>query len=91
MSIASLSSRIQSNVNTPVAWYGYSLQPDPPRTVVYNGQPLPRFLQENQADPLSYRAFLTANRIARIQDLRAGMTVRLPARIEQAFSRHPDA
>jgi hypothetical protein len=91
MSIASLSSRIQSNVNTPVAWYGYSLQPDPPRTIVYNGQPLTRFLQENQANPLSYRAFLTANRIARIQDLQVGMAVKLPAVTDQTFSRHPNA
>lgn len=89
--IESLSGRSQSKIPTPVAKTGYAIaQPNSDR-VIYDGQPLPRFLLDYGRDPTEYRLFMQLNRIARIWDLQRGQAVVLPLAKSNGFASHPDA
>lgn len=91
MSIASLSGRSQSKIPTPVARVGYAIAQPTSESVVYDGQPLPRFLLDHGRDPTQYRQFMQLNRIARIWDLERGQAVVLPPAKSDGFASHPDA
>ncbi len=91
MPLESLSGLAQSRIPTPVSTVGYAIaQPNGDR-VIYNGQPLPRFLLDHGRDPTQYRLFMQLNRIARIWDLQRGQAVVLPPAKSNGFASHPDA
>ncbi|MFQ3617438.1 MAG: hypothetical protein SNJ57_10010 [Cyanobacteriota bacterium] len=83
--------RSRSNIPSPVSRTGYAVRQPTAETVVYDGQPLPRFLLDHGRDPTAYRQFLQLNRIARIWDLERGASVVLPPKQADSFASHPDA
>ena len=91
MTIEGLSRQTQSRIPTPVARVGHAIAQPTSGTVVYDGQPLPRFLLDHRRDPTQYRLFMQINRIARIWDLTRGQAVVLPPAKADGFAPHPDA
>lgn len=83
--------RSRSDIPSPVSRTGYAVNQPVSETVVYDGQPLPRFLLDHGRDPTQYRQFLQLNRIARIWDLERGTSVVLPPKKTDGFAPHPDA
>lgn len=81
----------RSDIPSPVSATGYAIRQTAAETVVYDGQPLPRFLLDHGRDPTAYRQFLQLNRIARIWDLERGTAVVLPPKQADFFAPHPDA
>ena len=85
--------QLQSRIPTPVSTYGYAVPQIPTKQIVYDGQPLPRFLLLHKGDPAAYREFLLLNRIGNPfseRELYPGMVVQVP-QVREAFSRHPEA
>lgn len=91
MSIENLSGRSQSRIPSPVSKVGYATAQPASESIIYDGQPLPRFLLDQGRDPTQYRQFMQLNRIARIWDLKRGQAVVLPPAKSDGFAPHPDA
>lgn len=90
MALSELSQRSQSRIPTPVAKYGYAIARPEAKTIVYDGQPLPKFLLDHGANPSSYPEFLRLNRIGSVfTELEVGRIVTIPD--SNSFSTHPEA
>lgn len=90
MAIEDLSQRLTSNIPTPVAQHGYAIQQPEIKTVVYDGQPLPKFLLDHGANPSNYPEFLRLNQIGAVfEELKPGLVVKIPD--PDQFPTHPEA
>lgn len=81
---------LQSRVPSAVSRFGESTVRAPIKALVYDGQPIPRFILINGGDPSAFRNFLKENRIGSVFDLEAGVPVQVRQSQEQ-FSTHPGA
>lgn len=89
MSLSELSQR--SRIPTPVSTYGYAIARPETKIIVYDGQPLPKFLLDHGVDPSSYPEFLKLNRIGSVfKELQAGRVVKTPDP-DRGFLTHPEA
>ncbi|MBD1864183.1 MULTISPECIES: hypothetical protein [Trichocoleus] len=89
MSLSQLS-QSQSRIPSPISRYGYAIARPETKTIVYDGQPLPKFLLDHGADPSSYPEFLKLNRIgSAFEELQVGRVVTIPD--PNNFLAHPEA
>lgn len=88
--LKALSGRSKSGIRSAVSDYGFAAQRKEIKILVYDGQPLPKFLSDQGANPQSYRQFLKFNRIgSAFEHLESGLTVALPQ--TSSFPKHPEA